>query len=78
MPNLYPTLFDYNNDELYYDKTVRIKRKSKDSILIIKGIELDKAIIDIIMSLSGDYLELQIKLSHTQKNLLLFDCFIIS
>ena len=54
-------------DERYYDKIIEVliilkrkplelnvNKKSKDSILI-NDIELDKAIIDIIMSLSGDY-----------------------
>ena len=65
MTNLYPKLFDYNNDDLYYDKIIEVLlllkrkrlelnvgRKSKDSILI-KDIELEKAIIDL--DLSGDY-----------------------
>ena len=69
MTNLYPKLFDYNNNnDLYYDKIIEVllilkmkrlelnlNKKSKDSILI-KDIELEKAIIDIIISLSGDYL----------------------
>ena len=69
MTNLYPKLFDYNNDDLYYDKIIdvllllkkkrlelNINKKSRDTILI-KDIELEKAIIDIINSLSGDYLK---------------------
>ena len=56
MTNLYPKLFDYNNDDLYYDKIIEvllilkkkrlelnINKKSKDTILI-KDIELEKAI----------------------------------
>ena len=54
MTNLYPKLFDYNDDELYYHKIIEVllimKRKLlklnvkkiyKDSILI-KDIELDR------------------------------------
>ena len=80
MANLYPKLFDYNNDDLYYDKIIEVLlmlkkkrlelnvgRKSKDSILI-KDIELEKAIIDIIISLSGDYLNtLNKSLSYAEK-----------
>ena len=69
MTNLYPKLFDYNNDDLYYDKIIEVllilkkkrlelnvNKKSKDTILI-KDIELEKAIIDIINNLNGDYLK---------------------
>ena len=69
MTNLYPKLFDYNNDDLYYDKIIEvllilkkkrlelnINKKSKDTILI-KDIELEKAIVDIINNLNGDYLK---------------------
>ena len=69
MTNLYPKLFDYNNDDLYYDKIIEvllilkkkrlelnINKKSRDTILI-KDIELEKAIIDIINNLNGDYLK---------------------
>ena len=80
MANLYPKLFDYNNDDLYYDKIIEVllilkrkrlelnlNKKSKDSILI-KDIELEKAIIDIIISLSGDYLNtLNKSLSYAEK-----------
>ena len=80
MTNLYPKLFDYNNDDLYYDKIIEVLlilkrkrlelnvgRKSKDTI-IIKDIELEKAIIDIINSLSGDYLNtLNKSLSYAEK-----------
>ena len=81
MTNLYPKLFDYNNnDDLYYDKIIEVLlilkrkrlelnvgRKSKDSI-IIKDIELEKAIIDIIISLGGDYLNtLNKALSYAEK-----------
>ena len=79
MTNLYPKLFDYNNnDDLYYDKIIEVllilkrkrlelnlNKKSKDSILI-KDIELEKAIIDI--DLSGDYLNnLNKALSYAEK-----------
>ena len=44
-----------------------VNKKSKDSTLI-KDIELDKAIVDIIMSLSGDYLKtLDKALSYAEK-----------
>ena len=80
MTNLYPKLFDYNNDDLYYDKIIEVllilkkkrlelnlNKKSKDSILI-KDIELEKAITDIIISLSGDYLNtLNKALSYAEK-----------
>ena len=80
MANLYPKLFDYNNDDLYYDKIIEVllilkkkrlelnlNKKSKDSILI-KDIELEKAITDIIISLSGDYLNtLNKSLSYAEK-----------
>ena len=69
MANLYPKLFDYNNDDLYYDKIIEvllilkkkrlelnINKKSRDTILI-KDIELEKAIVDIINNLNGDYLK---------------------
>ena len=69
MTNLYPKLFDYNNDDLYYDKIIEvllilkkkrlelnINKKSRDTILI-KDIELEKAIVDIINNLNGDYLK---------------------
>ena len=83
MTNLYPKLFDYNNiDELYYDKIIEVllllkrkrlelnvNKKSKDYILI-KDIELEKAIVDIIMNLSGDSLSLKTlnkALTYTEK-----------
>ena len=67
MTNLYPMLFDYKeNDELYLEKVYEtllllkrkqlemvVTKKSKDSILI-KNIELEKGIMDIIMSLNTD------------------------
>ena len=67
MTNLYPTLFDYKeDDELYLEKVyetllllkrkqleMAVTKKSKDSILI-KNIELEKGIMDIMMSLNTD------------------------
>ena len=71
MTNLYPKLFDYNNDDIYYEMILlilkrkrlelNVNKKSKDSILI-KDIELDKAIVDIIISLSGNFPEASLKL----------------
>ena len=81
MTNLYPKLFDYNKDDLYYDKIIEVllslkrkrlelnvSKKSNDSILI-KDIKLEKAIIDITMSLNGDdYLKtLNKALSYAEK-----------